>query len=303
MEAAGLRAKVPLTPKDNNLVKIAVEMTGKTAQLIEFNQKQPLTTIIQELCNYWNLPEPETYALRFNLDTTRAFVSEKNRMDMKNGYVLQLSMSPSKITQNILKHLAPQALLEDKLKAAQELASYAADPCFAIEFTDKQGMEMLTNYIENMESGKTSDQIGAFLLPAFVDLMDHGLTQWETLEAQFIKKVASFINNQMISTDPRTLQAALSILESIVHTSNAKYVLVERELTIPNLAMHLQNSSAAIQQNTLALINALLLKAEDSKKAAICKTLNTRQIRNLIVMSIIQGKTTKFHQCKNIQEI
>jgi engulfment/cell motility protein 1 len=60
-------------------------------------------------------------------------------------------------------------------------------------------------------------------------------------------------------------------------------------LTIPNLAMHLQNASAAIQQNTLALINALFLKADDSKRTAMSKTINSRQIRNTIVMSIIQG--------------
>ena len=33
--------------KDSNIVKIAVEMTGQVPQLIEFNQKQPLSAIIQ----------------------------------------------------------------------------------------------------------------------------------------------------------------------------------------------------------------------------------------------------------------
>ena len=38
-------SKIPVQ-KDINIVKIAVEMTGKVPQLIEFNQKQPLTGII-----------------------------------------------------------------------------------------------------------------------------------------------------------------------------------------------------------------------------------------------------------------
>lgn len=287
MDSSLLRSKIPPTPKDNNLVKIAVEMTGKPPQLIEFNQKQPLQTIIQDLCNYWNLSDAETYALRFNTEVSRAFVSEKNRMEVKNGHVLQLGHSPCKITQGILKLLSPQSPQEDKLKAATELAGYATDPTFTAEFVEKQGMEMMIGYIENMESGKTPDQVGSLLLPAFVDLMDHGLTQWDVLESTFIKKIASFINNQANVQDPRTLQAALSLLESL--TNSTKYAVVERELTLPNLAMHLQNASQAIQQNTLALINALFLKADDSKRSAMNKTLNTRQIRNFIVMNIIQG--------------
>lgn len=42
-------SKIPVQ-KDANIVKIAVEMTGKVPQLIEFNQKQPLTGIIT-VCN------------------------------------------------------------------------------------------------------------------------------------------------------------------------------------------------------------------------------------------------------------
>lgn len=40
--------KMPVQ-KDSNIVKIAVEMTDQVAQLIEFNQKHPLTGIIQVL--------------------------------------------------------------------------------------------------------------------------------------------------------------------------------------------------------------------------------------------------------------
>ena len=178
---------------------------------------------------------------------------------------------------------------EEKLKAVQELTTYCNDLTFATEFTDKKGMEVLINYVETMEGGKLSDQINAHLLPSFVDLMDHGLAQWDSLESAFIKKVAGLINNQSNNLqDARTLQAALSILESLVLNSS-KYVSVERELTIPNLAMHLQNPSQAIQQNALALINALFLKADDGKRNAIAGTLNVRQIRNSIVNNIIQG--------------
>lgn len=177
---------------------------------------------------------------------------------------------------------------EEKLKAAQELSGHCNDPTFAAEFTEKRGMEVLITYVETMEAGKFADQINANILPSFVDLMDHGLTQWDVLEPAFIKKIAGLINNHSNVQDARTLQAALSILESLVLQS-AKYSAVEKELTIPNLAMHLQNPSPAIQQNALALINALFLKADDAKRLAIAGTLNVRQIRNSIVMNIITG--------------
>ena len=288
MEGTVLRSKAPPAPKDNNIVKIAVEMANRQPQLIEFNQKQALSNIIQDLCNYWNLSDADSYALRFNMEANRAFVCEKNRMEVKNGFVLQLGLSAAKIVQAILKQLSQGSSPEEKLKGLIELSSYCNDSTFAAEFVDKQGLEVLINHVETMEGGKISDQIAAQLLPAFVDLMDHGLSQWDMLEPAFVKKVASLINNQSSVSDPRTLQAALSILESLVLNS-AKSQVVERELTLPNLAMHLQNSSPAIQQNALALINALFLKADDAKRNAIAATLNTRQIRNTIVMNIIQG--------------
>ena len=85
-----------------NIVKIAVQMPSRTPQLIEFNQNQPLLTIIQDLCNAWGLPVDQAesqYSLRFNMEDNRAFVSEKNRLDVKNGFVLELGVSPSKISQ------------------------------------------------------------------------------------------------------------------------------------------------------------------------------------------------------------
>lgn len=288
MDQRLLRPKA-LPAKDNSIVKIAVEMSGLSPQLIEFNQKQPLSKIIVELCNNWNLTEPELYALKFNMEANKRFVSEKNRLEVKNGYVLQLGFSPVKLIPEIISRFKMHP--DEILKAAQELGVLCNDITFCTEFIEKQGLEHLINLIEATENAKSKDPIMAALLPAFVDLMDHGITQWDILEAPFIKKIASLINNQTSAQDPRTLQASLSILESLVFNSN-KYPQVDKELTIPNLAMHLQNSSPAIQTNALALINSLFLKADDFKRSSIAATLNVRQIRNSFVVNIIQGLTS-----------
>ena len=287
MESGTLRKPTPtVLAKDSNVVKIAVEskVPGRPPQLIVFDQQQPLVDIIQELCHTWNLTEPDQYALKFNMDNNKSFVSEKNRLDVKNGFVLKLIFSPAKITRDILRMLAQNT--EERVKAVQELAGLCDDVTFASEFIASKGLETIISLF--VEGGKASDQLTPDLLPAVVDLMDHGIAHWEMIEPVFINKTAGLINNQSNVQEPRTLQSALSILENMVLNSS-KYQLVEKELTLPNLAMHLQSASRPTQQNTLALINALFLKADDSKRVAIAGTLNTRQIRNSIVMNVVQG--------------
>ena len=271
METGSLRPKV-LPTKDANIVKIAVEMNGRAPQLIPFDQKQPLTVIIQDLCNLWSLTDMENYALKFNMDSNKKFICEKNRLEVKNGFVLQLDFSPAYISHEILARFA------------LTLVGLADDPTFAADFIEKNGIETIIGLVE----GKHTEPIFPFLLPAFVDLMEHGIMQWEVVGPPFIARMANLITNQATPQEIRTLQAALAILENVVLNSS-KYNLVEKELTLPNLAMHLQNASRPIQQNTLALINALFLKADDSKRVAIAGTLNVRQIRNSIVMNIIQS--------------
>nr|CAG4638298.1 EOG090X02BW [Cyclestheria hislopi] len=270
-------------PKDNNIVKIAVKMDDRIPQLIEFNQKQSLDTFIQELCNIWNLTDPKQYSLKFYNDTSKNFISEHNRMNVKNGDILKLSHSPAVVTERILKQLTVMG--DERLKAAQELSQLCSDVTFATEFIEKQGMQWIIEYIENNKPG---DPLFPSIMPAFLDLMEHGIVQWDIIGTGFINRVASLINNQSDSQDVGMLQAALSILENIV-LNTAKFNLVEKELTVPNLAMHLQKPDKGIQQNTLALFNALFIKADDGKKVAMAATLNGRHIRNYLIVNVIQG--------------
>jgi engulfment/cell motility protein 1 len=129
----------------------------------------------------------------------------------------------------------------------------------------------------------------AYCLQAFVELMDHGIVFWDILEAPFISKVASYINNQAIAIDSNIIKASLSILENIVLNSTGKCSQVEKEITFPNLVMHLQNMNSQIQQNAIALINALFLKADLSKRRAVAATLQSKQVRNVFLSNVIQS--------------
>lgn len=50
--------------KSSHIVKIAVELENSIPQLIEFDQRSPLTTIIQDLCKNWGISENNDFSLK-----------------------------------------------------------------------------------------------------------------------------------------------------------------------------------------------------------------------------------------------
>lgn len=138
---------------DANVVKIAVEIESENpqlAQLKEFNQKIPLSNIIQDLCSGWDLIDPEQYALKFSEKTNQNYVTEKNRNEIKNGSVLRLALSPSKIAYDILQTLHSEGPDDknERTNALQKLAECSTDITFALEFINKQGLALIISLIE-----------------------------------------------------------------------------------------------------------------------------------------------------------
>lgn len=282
---------MPTATKDSTIVKIAVEMINapdKVPQLIEFDQSQPLSSIIQILCNFWGLPDPDLYALQFSESNNQNYITEKNRNDIKNGSVLRLELSPSKTVQDILIKIN-NGTDADKSAALEKLTTLSSDLTFALEFINKKGLSLVIN---NIESGKFKMDMLKFGLITFVELMDHGIISWDVLESPFISKVANFVNNQSTPQDPKVIQSCLSILENIVINSSGKSSQVEKEITILNLIMHLQTQDRVIQQNAIALINAIFSKADMAKRKVIASTLSSKQVRSVIYDNLIE--TTEF---------
>ncbi|KAM3963641.1 engulfment and cell motility Ced-12 [Aphomia sociella] len=274
--------------KDSTILKIAVEMLSapeKVAQLIEFDQSQPLSSIIQLLCKTWGLPDSENYALQFSETNNQNYITEKNRNEIKNGLVLRLEQSPAKTVQDILAKIN-SGTDSEQTAALTKLAALSSDLTFAVEFINKKGLSLIINTIEN---GRFKGDALKFALVTFVELMDHGIISWDILENPFINRVASYINNQTTTQDPKVIQSSLSILENIVLNSSGKKSHVEKEITIPSLVSHLQNpyQDSIIQQNAIALINAIFSKADNSKKKAIAATLASKQVRNVIYENLI----------------
>jgi engulfment/cell motility protein 1 len=246
--------------KDLTIVKIAVEPLTKNEglmpQLIEFDQKQPLSTIIAELCTNWKIHDSENYALKFTEQNNIGYVTEKNRTDVKNGSVLKIHLNAERQVAFLLNVFQNGSAIEQK-ECLESLATLSGDPTFANEFISKSGLDMLIKLIEDE---KCTGARLEFALRSFCELMDHGIVSWEILSDSFISRNIDLINPKSVTLPSNNIiESSLSILENIVQNSS-RAGLVERSVTFQCLLELLRKPVAAIQQNTIALVNALFLR-------------------------------------------
>ncbi|XP_058032917.1 engulfment and cell motility protein 2 isoform X2 [Ahaetulla prasina] len=289
-------------PPPLDIVKVAVEWPGTNAQLLEFDQKRPLVSIIKEVCDGWSLPNPEYYTLRY-ADGAQLYITEQTRGDIKNGTILQLAVSPSRAARQLMDR-TQSSTLEGRLEAMKELAKLSADVTFATEFINMDGIAVLTRLVEG--SSKLLSHYGemlAFTLTAFLELMDHGLISWDTVSVSFIKQIAGYVSQPTV--DVSILQRSLAILESMVLNSQALYQKIAEEITVGQLLSHLQVSNQEIQTYTIALINALFLKAPEDKRQEIAEASAQKQLRSAILTHVIRGnrpiKSEMAHQLYVLQ--
>uniref|UniRef100_A0A668ALP3 Engulfment and cell motility 1 n=1 Tax=Myripristis murdjan TaxID=586833 RepID=A0A668ALP3_9TELE len=246
-------------PPPADIVKVAIEWPGAFPKLMEIDQKKPLSAIIKEVCEGWSLGNHENFALQ-NGDSTNFYITEKNRNDIKNGSILRLTTSPSQTAAQLHERIQSSSM-DAKLEALKDLANASRDITFAQEFINLDGISLLTQMVE---SGTDFGDLLSFTLTAFVELMDHGIVSWDTFSVAFIKKIASYVNKSAMDT--AVLQRSLAILESMVLNSQDLYQKVAQEITIGQLIPHLQGTDQDVQTYTIAVINALFLKAPEEKR-------------------------------------
>ncbi|XP_020643817.2 engulfment and cell motility protein 1 isoform X2 [Pogona vitticeps] len=282
-------------PPPADIVKVAIEWPGAFPKLMEIDQKKPLTAVIKEICDGWSLANHEHYALQ-HADGSNFYITEKNRYEIKNGAILRLTTSP---TQNALQlhERIQSSSMDAKLEALKDLASYSRDITFAQEFINLDGISLLTQMVESgTERYQKLQKIMkpcfgdmlSFTLTAFVELMDHGIVSWDTFSVAFIKKIAGYVSK--FPTDIAILQRSLAILESMVLNSHDLYQKVAQEITIGQLIPHLQGADQEIQTYTIAVINALFLKAPDDKRQEMANILAQKQLRGIILQHVIRAQ-------------
>uniref|UniRef100_A0A1A8E4N2 Engulfment and cell motility 1 (Ced-12 homolog) n=1 Tax=Nothobranchius kadleci TaxID=1051664 RepID=A0A1A8E4N2_NOTKA len=283
-------------PPPADIVKVAIEWPGAFPKLMEIDQKKPLSAIIKEVCEGWSLGNHEGFALQI-ADATNFYITEKNRNDIKNGSILRLTTSPH-LTAVQLHDRIQSSSMDAKLEALKDLANASRDITFAQEFINLDGISLLTQMVESGTERYQKLQkimkpcfgdLLSFTLTAFVELMDHGIVSWDTFSVAFIKKIASFVNKSAMDT--AVLQRSLAILESMVLNSQDLYHKVAQEITIGQLIPHLQGTDQDIQTYTIAVINALFLKAPEEKRQEMAHILAQKQLRSIILTNVIRSPT------------
>uniref|UniRef100_A0A665TTL6 Engulfment and cell motility protein 3-like n=1 Tax=Echeneis naucrates TaxID=173247 RepID=A0A665TTL6_ECHNA len=270
-------------PQQKDIVKIAIQMPGAYPQLIQLDQKKPLSAVIKEVCDGWNLPGPENYALQY-ADGVQTYITESNRLDIKNGCILRLTKAPGRCAEDLFRGIqsSDSGVRCDSLK---ELASVSTDVTFAQEFISRDGHLLLVKIVEDSHE---SNVIMTHTLTGFMELMDHGIVSWENLSTVFIKKIASFVNAK--PTDASIQQVSLDILESMVLSSHSLFLQVKQEVTMERLIAHLQVTNQQIQTKAMALLMALLQTAGDSdRQVCLQSDVNKEMIAVYLLQNIIHS--------------
>ncbi|KAI1303037.1 Engulfment and cell motility protein 1 [Halotydeus destructor] len=282
---------MPAHKDGKDIVKIAVEMENQIPQLMQLDQKRPLKQIIQDLCGAWNTEEnSEEFSLQFYDRELKYYVTEKNRNEVKDGTVLKLIFSPARTASDILEVLRYK-VGEERRESLKRLVKFSSDTTFATEFINKQGKDYLASAIE--QGSIRADEGLGLALESLVELLNHGICGWDSVDSNFIKRIATQVNSAATTppSDPRVLINSLAILENIVNLGGQLYTVVEPEVALTNLIAHVQKNSSTpeVQQNSLALINALFSKSDLSKRQAMAATLSSRHVRSKILNSVLSS--------------
>lgn len=272
----------------SNVLKITIRKTDAQSchsTTIDFDQTVSLKCIISDLCRTWAIPDSECFALLFNDSDT--FVSEKNRCDIKNGSILRLSSSPSKTSEVLIMQLKSKDKTE-KLNALSQLVRFSSDPTFSCEFIIQNGRTFLLDSLVDGSLEGSDDEL-TFTLEALTELGNQDSCD-SYCTSLLVKSILSIIN-ESTGRSSKLILVTLSILESIVNCSSQMAKLIEMEVSFENLISLIRMSQVEIQQNTLALINALLIKSELARRRELYNKLTQNDFRKAVLDSIVSNST------------
>ncbi|KAK3086881.1 hypothetical protein FSP39_024837 [Pinctada imbricata] len=260
--------------------------------IISFNR--PLAGIILDIAEKWGLQNAEDFSLQFSDQNRQQYITERNRKDIQNGNVLTLTSSPAKTAQNLYTKLK-EGKADERLDALKMLSNLAGDSTFAIEFITKDGLKIIKQFVID---GKHHGEPLSYILKSFVALMEHSVVSWDTIEPEFTKKVCDCVLSQ--KTGVSCQLPSLEILESVIlhSTQLSKHSAIESNISPEKIHPHLQNPD--LQKNSLALLNALFMKAAPEKKKKIGDSIHARGFRNTIMTAAVEEWAFMWNHADNI---
>lgn len=246
------------------------------------------------------MTDDESYALQFCEINNKNYVTEKNRNEVKNGSVLRLCHSPTKTAHDILEAIK-SGDNQDKKRVLENLSTLSSDLTFALEFIKEKGLNILISMIEN---DQCIGEMLKFVMLSFVELMDHGTISWDILEEKFIKRNINFINHSS-AVQNEVVQCALSTLENIVQNSTNFSDQIKNDVPFSCLLLLLtkEPQSQIIQQNTIALINAIFVKGNDEKRRDIAIILREKPFRSALLSTVSSANIGISHQLYVLQTL
>nr|XP_034337999.1 engulfment and cell motility protein 2 isoform X4 [Crassostrea gigas] len=293
----GLNVRITSKSQLDNIKKVAITKPGQQALFLELDQNRPLAGIIQDICEKWGIMQPEEYAIQFSdSNKQQIYITERSRLDISNGDVLVLSPSPAKTAKEVyitLKEGKP----EEKMGAMEKLSRLSADITFAMEFITNEGLDLIKQFVRD---SKFHGEPMAYLLKSFVNLMEHGVVSWDTIEPEFTKKVTDYVSSPKHGN--KIIQPSLEILESVILNSTqlSKHKEVEQQVTPEKINCHL--NTPELQKNALALLNALFTKASPDKKRKINASIQNKAFRNVLVTVSLEVWNREWNAANNAKQ-
>ncbi|XP_077862493.1 LOW QUALITY PROTEIN: engulfment and cell motility protein 1-like [Saccoglossus kowalevskii] len=110
----------------------------------------------------------------------------------------------------------------------------------------------------------------------------------ETPQLISFHQIIGIVNNRNSTIDATILQKSLAILESIILNSSDLYQIASQETTFSNLIPHLKMNNTEVQQNCIALMNAMCIRAPVEKKKKLKAELSSREVRTVLLEKVVR---------------
>ena len=135
---------------------------------------------------------PDDYALQFDKDRSKEYVSEKTKTNIYDGDILKLVYSPKKVVHEILRKLKSPGNQEANKIILKSIEDSVGDYAVAAEFVSASGMDLIMDEIRKKQTTSS-------LLLIFNEIMGHDdLFSWEDrrIDGPFVEQVAENIDTE-----------------------------------------------------------------------------------------------------------
>eukprot|EP00050_Salpingoeca_kvevrii_P018512 m.75339 g.75339 ORF g.75339 m.75339 type:complete len:717 (+) comp8077_c0_seq1:180-2330(+) len=277
-----------------SFVRWAFVYESQIPSLQKLDTTQPLVEIIESLCRQWRISNPEDHALKS--DETQLYVTERNRVELKDGAVLRLAASPTVKARDAIQRIRLQDPIQRKT-ALIELSSEIRDVTFANKFDDQGGVTELKNIIESCCKNPERERV--ILVPAlaaFNELVRHGNVDLVALQRDspaFLTEILKIIGDEKSAS----LASALKIAAAVVYKCPDGFDRLNqgREGYLVSLA---GRSDQSVAEGALCLINALIVKA-GAKRDTLFQALEQKDIL-LAVQNLASASSLRPETCHEL---